>query len=95
MTKNNNLPAKGLHGALPPLLLLAVLAILFWRGFIPGYVHFANDGPLGQQNVHWQEMPGALTGMWDDLNDVGFPTGSFTPSKIGRASCRERVSSPV
>ena len=80
MTKNNNLPAKGLHGELPPLLLLAVLAILFWRGFIPGYVHFANDGPLGQQNVHWQEMPGALTGMWDDLNDVGFPAGSFTPS---------------
>ena len=64
----------------PPLLLVVVIALLFWRSFVPGYVHFSNDGPLGQQNVNWQQMPGALTGMWDDLNDVGFAAGTFTPS---------------
>jgi len=59
-------------------LFIAVLAILFWRSFLPDYIHFSNDGPLGQQNVNWLKLPGAMTGMWDDLNDVGFSTGSFT-----------------
>ncbi len=59
---------------------MAVIGLLFWRSFLPGYVHFSNDGPLGQQNVNWQQMPGALTGMWDDLNDVGFAVGTYTPS---------------
>jgi hypothetical protein len=51
---------------------------LFWRSFLPGFVHFSNDGPLGQQNADWLKLPGAMTGMWDDLNDVGFAGGAFT-----------------
>jgi hypothetical protein len=32
-------------------LLAILLAVLFWKSFLPGYVHFSNDGPLGQQNT--------------------------------------------
>jgi hypothetical protein len=60
-------------------LLVVVLAVMFWRSFLPDYVHFSNDGPLGQQNVDWLKLPGAMTGTWDDLNDVGFAGGAFTP----------------
>ena len=63
-----------------PLLLLVVLAVLFWRSFLPDFVHFSNDGPLGQQNVDWLRLPSAMFGMWDDLNDTGFTTGSFSPN---------------
>jgi len=61
-------------------ILIAILFFLFWRSFLPDYVHFCNDGPLGQQNVNWIRLPSAVTGMWDDLNDVGFAAGSFTPN---------------
>ena len=67
---------SGLWGAS---LLVMVLAVMFWRSFLPDYVHFSNDGPLGQQNVDWLKLPGAMTGTWDDLNDVGFAGGAFTP----------------
>ena len=67
---------SGLSGAA---LLVVVLAVMFWRSFLPDYVHFSNDGPLGQQNVDWLKLPGAMTGTWDDLNDVGFAGGAFTP----------------
>ncbi len=60
-------------------LLFLILAVLFWRSFLPEYVHFNNDGPLGQQNNDWQKLPGAFTGMWDDLNHVGYSAGSFSP----------------
>jgi hypothetical protein len=62
-----------------PVLLAVILAVLFGKSFLPGYVHFSNDGPLGQQNVDWLKLPGAMTGTWDDLNDVGFAGGAFTP----------------
>src|ERR1700761_695518 len=57
--------------------LAVLLAILFWRSFMPGYVHFSNDGPLGQQNAAWLGLPSALFGMWDDLNDIGSNAGAF------------------
>ncbi len=61
-----------------PLLLTVVLAVLFWRGFLPDYVHFSNDTPLGQQNVDWVKLPSAMFGDWDDLNAVGFSGGSYS-----------------
>ena len=60
------------------LILVAILAIVFWRSFSSEFVHFSNDGPLGQQNVDWMKLPGAMSGMWVDLNDVGFAGGTFT-----------------
>jgi TRAP-type C4-dicarboxylate transport system permease large subunit len=70
-------------GFLSALLLIIVLGLLFWRSFLPDFVHFANDGPLGQQNVDWLRLPSAVFGMWDDLNDVGFGVGTFSPSVWG------------
>jgi hypothetical protein len=60
-------------------LLAVVLAVLFWKSFLPGYVHFSNDGPLGQQNTAWSRLPGAFTGIWGDLNDIGNSGGTLTP----------------
>ena len=64
-------------------LLAAVLAVLFWRSFLPDYVHFSNDGPLGAQNAAWLEMPGGITGMWVDLNYLGQSGGAATPNISG------------
>lgn len=79
--KNNPPPTTRSRAIwLAPLLLLAVIALLFWRSFAPDYVHFSNDGPLGQQMVNWQQLPAAITGMWDDLNETGANVGAYTPS---------------
>jgi len=61
-------------------LLGIILVLLFWRSFLPDYVHFSNDGPLGTQNADWIRLPYGLIGMWDDLNSIGFNAGSFPPN---------------
>lgn len=63
-----------------PVLLAILLAALFWKSFLPGYVHFSNDGPLAQQNAAYLQLPGAFTGCWDDLNGIGINSGGFSPS---------------
>ena len=77
-------PSKSASTAKPwrfffPLLLAVLLAVLFWKSFLPGYVHFSNDGPLGQQNAAWARLPAGFTGIWGDQNDIGSSGGSFTP----------------
>jgi hypothetical protein len=62
-----------------PVVLAIVLAVLFAKSFLPDYVHFSNDGPLGQQNTAWQRFPGNLTGAWDELNDIGTSSGTSSP----------------
>ncbi len=62
-----------------PLLLLVVLAILFWRSFLPGFVHFSNDGPLGMQNAAWLSFPESMSGQWYDLNSIGSSAGASSP----------------
>jgi len=79
MKKTSSTPTRFSASLLATLLLLGALAVLFWRSFLPDFVHFSNDGPLGQQNAEWLGLPAAITGMWDDLNDVGFSAGAFTP----------------
>ena len=63
-----------------PVFLAGILVVLFWKSFLPDYVAFANDGPLGQQHASWGKMPGAMSAIWGDLNDIGSPGGAFTPS---------------
>ena len=59
-------------------LLAVLLVVLFGKSFLPGYVHFSNDGPLGaQKTLHF---PGAFTGAWGDMNDIGSSGGAFPPS---------------
>jgi hypothetical protein len=62
------------------LLLLCLLGALFVRSFLPGYVVFSNDGPLGAVVAEQNRMPAILTGMWMDLNSVGgeYPAPSPT-----------------
>ncbi len=63
-----------------PLLLAVILAALFAKSFLPDYVHFSNDGPLGQVNAADGRMPSVLTGIWDDLNDIGSSGGAAAPN---------------
>jgi hypothetical protein len=82
MSTKTPAPKPAIHSgyAFPLVLLFALLTVLFWRSFLPDYVHFSNDGPLGQENVNWGKLPAAWTGMWDDLNATGYNTGIYTPS---------------
>ena len=61
-------------------LLAVILVVMFWRSFLPDYVHFSNDGPLGQQNAEWLRMPDSVTGMWANLNYLGGDAGTWTLS---------------
>lgn len=63
-----------------PFLLAIVLFILFWKSFLPDYVHFSNDGPLGAINTAQGKAPAGFYGTWDDLNDIGTSGGAFTPN---------------
>jgi len=65
------------RGVLFAAMLAIILAVLFWKSFLPGYVHFSNDGPLGQQNAAWTRLPAAFTGSWGDLNGIGSSAGSW------------------
>ena len=71
-------PAQPNYSAFP-LLLAIVLIVLFCKSFLPDYVHFANDGPLGQQVAAYARMPAGFTGIWADQNDIGVNGGSATP----------------
>ena len=61
-------------------LLAVILAGLFFKSFLPGYVHFSNDGPLGQQMPAWVQLPGTLTGGWNDMNYIGSNGGAASPN---------------
>ena len=60
--------------------LTGVLTLLFAKSFLPEYVHFANDGPLGAMKSEQGRMPGAMTGVWLDLNWVGNEGVASAPS---------------
>src|SRR5215469_14387469 len=60
-------------------LLALILATLFAKSFLPDYVHFSNDGPLGEINTAWSRFPTSMTGTWDDLNGLGIPVGTAAP----------------
>ncbi len=70
------------RGWVVPAFCAAVLAGLFWRSFLPGYVHFNNDGPLGALSTAWMQFPGCMTGQWDDINLIGANVGTATPDII-------------
>ncbi len=59
--------------------LTAVLSLLFWKSFLPGLVHFSNDGPLGAQKASWIQLPQGFTGMWADVNSLGGAAGAYPP----------------
>lgn len=60
-----------LGGWKPAALLAVIMGLLFWRSFLPDYIHFSNDGPLGAQIFNAAQVPGAFTGAWNGLNAIG------------------------
>ncbi len=86
MKKISTAPVPRRVGALP-ILLLALLALLFWRSFLPGYVHFSNDEPLGQQNASWLKLPSGIFGVWDDLNYIGSNSGAYSLTVSAVLNC--------
>jgi hypothetical protein len=64
------------------LLMAVLLALLFWRSFLPDYVAFSNDNPLGVQHSAWLHLPEGMTGQWYDLNSIGVNAGESSPDLI-------------
>jgi hypothetical protein len=58
-------------------LLALILSLVFLKSLLPDYVHFSNDGPLGQGNTAWTRLPAAFTGAWADLNNIGSSVGAY------------------
>ena len=85
-------PNSKSHGLWFAALLAGILTVLFWRSFLPEYVHFSNDGPLGVQASAWTHLPDAFTGTWDDLNDVGSNAGAWP---IEASQCLRWLLGPV
>ena len=57
--------------------LAVLLAALFWKSFMPGVVHFANDGPLGALIADQMNPVQGVSGIWIDLNSTGLGAGNF------------------
>jgi hypothetical protein len=76
----NSIPKSKSYALEGLALLTIVLALLFWKCFLPDYVHFSNDGPLGQQMGAWLKLPAGFTGCWYDLNDIGNSVGAIGAS---------------
>jgi len=58
-------------------LLAIILGLFFWRCFLPDFVHFSNDGPLGQQMGAWGQLPEAFTGSWNPSSVIGGSNGTY------------------
>lgn len=61
-------------------ILIFVLALLFWKSFLPSQILFSNDGSLGTQVAAQVKTPGLFISVWQDLNWLG---GREAPVSIG------------
>jgi hypothetical protein len=74
-------PAHSRHWLLILLaLLLAIMAVLFHKAFLPDWVVFNNDVPLGPKIREANELLPGLTGRWEDMNWVGVPYPGVAPT---------------
>ncbi|HRY47900.1 MAG TPA: hypothetical protein P5186_07630 [Candidatus Paceibacterota bacterium] len=62
------------------LVLMAVIAVIFYRSFIPGQALFANDGNLGITMAHADEALSSIKGSWQELNLLGLELPSASPN---------------
>lgn len=60
-----------------------ILAVLFFRAFLPDFVVFSNDGPLGIISSAAYSAPEFFRGVWLDLNWVGYAGTAIAPSISG------------
>jgi hypothetical protein len=59
--------------------LLAVMALLFHKAFLPDWVIFNNDAPFGPKIRAGAALPEALTGAWEDMNWIGLVSPAAVP----------------
>ena len=59
------------------LFLAVVLGLLFFKSFLPGIAHFANDGPLGAINADYMSPWPNFTGEWMDIYWLGMNAGTL------------------
>src|SRR5271155_3577528 len=60
--------------------LVLVLVALFYPSFNPRNVIFSNDNPLGALSATWLRPPKAFSGLWLDLNTIGYNNGKMPVS---------------
>ena len=63
--------------------LAVVLCVLFWKSFVPDFVHFSNDGPLGQQMSAYHQPHNLWVGTWSDQGYIGGNAGSLMTGSDG------------
>src|SRR5437660_1656489 len=70
--------------------ILVLIGFMFRGAFRPGYTVASNDGPLGVIHAGWTQLPDALSGMWEDLNWVGFayPMPLIDLTQLSNLICR-------
>jgi hypothetical protein len=61
-------------------LLFTVLSVLMYRSYVPRFVQFSNDGPLGRMISACHKLPERFTGSWSDLNLLGSREGPAPPN---------------
>ncbi|HWD94572.1 MAG TPA: YfhO family protein [Verrucomicrobiae bacterium] len=61
------------------LTLAGILAGVFWKSFLPDFILFNNDGPLGAVHAAWMKLPQEFFGCWYDLCTIGVNTGAAIP----------------
>ena len=73
------------HGLLIATAVIAtVLAVLFYKSFLPGWVLFANDASMGLLSADSVQLPGAISGLWLDLQWVGiqYPSAGLNITQL-------------
>src|SRR5882672_3125982 len=72
--------------------LAIILALLFFRSFLPGEVVASNDGPFGGMIAQQNRMPEIMTGLWANLNWLGMESAGPSPTI---SSALRLVTSPL
>ncbi len=62
------------------LILCVVITVLLGGAFLPGRTLFSNDGPLGRLMSQCHQLPSSFTGVWEDLNSVGYREQGALPN---------------
>lgn len=61
-------------------LLVLIISLLLGGAFLPGRTLFSNDGPLARLVSQCHQLPEAFTGVWEDLNSVGYREQGALPN---------------
>jgi hypothetical protein len=60
-------------------LLFTVISLLLGGSYLPGQTQFSNDGPLARLVSQCHHLPDSFTGVWEDLNTIGYREQGASP----------------